>query len=248
MKDHEEESNHKTYQGVDLIYFYRGLTFLQNHFSEYIESVLSCMRSRLKPHENPEDNDVLNHTLKIIATHGWEKTEDASFGYESIELLISRFSTPLQEAGVNIALIQEEWDDMVSYAKQYVNLVQNSYKEVWWKLYNCADTFKWSNILCLVELVFVLPLSNGHVERCSSQLKFTKSDRISCLKQDRLDNLLRIMIERPPLDKWNSDKAIHLWWQQDKTRRVNRSETSQPSMYMYFKSSCCHWRRVFMVP
>ena len=171
MKDHEEESNHKTYQGVDLIYFDRGLTFLQNHFSEYIESVLSCMRSRLKPHENPEDNDVLNHTLKIIATHGWEKTEDASFGYESIELLISRFSTPLQEAGVNIALIQEEWDDMVSYAKQYVNLVQNSYKEVWWKLQNCADTFKWSNILSLVELVFVLPLSNGHVERCSSQLK-----------------------------------------------------------------------------
>ena len=100
---------------------------------------------------------------------------------------------------------------------------------VWWKLYNCADTFKWSNILSLEELVFVIPLSNSHVERCSSQLKFTKSDRISCLKQDRLDNLLRIMIERPPLDKWNSDKAIHLWWQQDKTCQVNRSETSQPS-------------------
>ena len=62
--------------------------------------------------ENPEDIDVLNHTLKIIATHGWEKTEDTSFGYETIELLISRFSTLLQEAGVNIALIQEEWDDI----------------------------------------------------------------------------------------------------------------------------------------
>ena len=136
---------------------------------------------------------------------------------------------------------------MVSYAKQYVNLIQNSYKKVWWKLYNCTDTFKWNNIQSLVELVFVLPLSNGHVERCSSQLKFTKSDRISCLKQDRLDNLLRIMIERPPLDKWNSDKAIHLWWG-DKTCQVNRSETSQPSIYMYIKSSCCHWRRVFMVP
>ena len=106
------------------------------------------MRSRLKPRENPEDIDVLNHTLKVIATHKWEKTEDASFGYESMELLISRFSTPVQEAGVNIALIQEKWD-MLSYAKQYVNLIQNSYKEVWWKLYNCADTFKWSNILSL---------------------------------------------------------------------------------------------------
>ena len=152
VKNQEEESNHKTYQGVHLIYFDRGLIFLQNRFSEYIESVLSCMRSRLKPPENPEDNDVLNHTLKIIATHGWEKTE-------------------------------------VSYAKQYVN---NSYKEVWWKLYNCADTFKWSNIVTLVELVFAIPLSNGHVECCFSPLKFTKYDRILCLKQDRLDNLLRI--------------------------------------------------------
>ena len=66
VKDHEEESNHKTYQGVDLTYFDRGLTFLQNHFSKYIESVLSCMHSRLKPHENPQDKDVLNHTLKLL--------------------------------------------------------------------------------------------------------------------------------------------------------------------------------------
>ena len=36
------------------------------------------------------------------------------------------------------------------------------------------------------------------------------------------------MIEGPPLDQWNSDKAIHLRWG-DKTRRVNRSETSRPS-------------------
>ena len=192
VKDHEAESDHKTSQGVYLTYFDRRLPLSQNHFSEYTESVLSCMRSHLKPHENPEDNDVLNHTLKIIATHGWEKTEDALFDYESIEVLISRFSTPIQEAGVNIALIQEEWDDMVLYAKQFVNSVQNSYKEVWWKLYNCADTFKWSNILSLVELVFAIPLSNGHVERCFSQLKFTKFARLSCLKQDRQDNFLRI--------------------------------------------------------
>ena len=139
------------------------------------------MHSRLKPHENPEDTAVLNHALKIIATHGWEKMEDASFGYESIEHLISRFSTPLQEAGINIALIQE---DIISYAKQYINVVQNSYKEVWWKLYDCTDTPKWSNFLSLVELIFAIPLSNVHVECCFSQLKLTKSDRRSCLKQD----------------------------------------------------------------
>ena len=68
---------------------------------------------------------VVNHALKIIATHEWEKTEDASFGYESIEYLISRFSTPLQETSIDIALIQEERDDIILYAKQYINVVQN---------------------------------------------------------------------------------------------------------------------------
>lgn len=29
MKDHEEESDHKTYQGVDLTYFDSGLTFFK---------------------------------------------------------------------------------------------------------------------------------------------------------------------------------------------------------------------------
>lgn len=190
----------KTYQGVDLIYFDGGLTYLQNHCSEYIESVLTCFRARIKPQGNP-DIDLLNHVVKILATHGWEKTADASFAYESIELIATRFSTPLQEADVNIALLCEEWDDILLYAKQYINLVQNSYKGVWWKLYNCPDSPKWNNILSLVELLFTIPLSNGHLERCFSQLKITKSDRRICLKEDRLDSLLCIRIEGPCIEE-----------------------------------------------
>ena len=33
------------------------------------------------------------------------------------------------------------------------------------------DASKWKNILTLVELIFVFPLSNGCIERCISQLK-----------------------------------------------------------------------------
>ena len=77
----KEESDRKTYQGTDLTYFDSGLTFLKDHSPEF---VLSCMCS---PRESSEDTVVLNHALKIIATHGWEKTEDASFGYESIQYL-----------------------------------------------------------------------------------------------------------------------------------------------------------------
>lgn len=156
-----EQEGSKTHQSVDLAHYDQGLTFLQQHYSEYIDSVLTCMHNHLKAQQSSEDVDLLNFVVKK----------------QAIELLVTRFSTPLQQANVNIAPTQEEWDDIVSYTKQYINLVTNSYKEVWWKLFNCPDTINWKNILSLVELIFSIPLSNGHLERCFSQLKITKSNR-----------------------------------------------------------------------
>ena len=126
---------------------------------------------------------------------------------------------------MNTASVCDEWDDIVQYAKKYIDLVRKSYAHVWWKLYNCPDTSKWPNILGLVKLLFTIPLSNGHLEQCFSQLKVNKCDRRSCLKEDHLDNLLRIKIEGPPLKEWESEQAVKLLWEA-KMRRVNRSETS----------------------
>ena len=116
---------------------------------------------------------------------------------------------------------------MVYYAKQYINLVQNPYRVVWWKLFNSPDAIKWENILALVELTFTIPLSNGHVKRCFSQLKLTKTDRRTSLGEDRLDHLLRIRLEGPPLQVWDATTAVGLWWT-DKTRRLNSSAHSAP--------------------
>jgi len=42
------------------------------------------------------------------------------------------------------------------------------------------------NIPALVELLFSIPVANGHVERNFSILKLIKSDRRSCLSEDLL--------------------------------------------------------------
>ena len=118
---------------------------------------------------------------------------------------------PLQEAKVNCALLQQEWEDMVYYAKEYINLVQDPYRVVWWKLFNSPDAKKWTNILTLVELTFCIPFSNGHVERCFSQLKLTKTNRRVSLGEDRLDQILCVVIEGPPLERWDPTKAVGLW-------------------------------------
>ena len=61
-------------------------------------------------------------------------------------------------------------------------------------------------------------MSNGHVERVFSTLKLIKSDYRNCLSEEYLDDVVRIMVEGPPLSQWDSSGAIQLWWK-DKQRR-----------------------------
>ena len=135
-------------------------------------SIQACLKDRVKA----QNTDLLTYALTILAPKGWEKTEDASFGYEALDSLSTRFKVPLEKAEVDCSLLQEEWDDMVDYARRYLNLVQEEYQVVWWKLFNAVDAKKWSNILSLVELLFCLPMANGRVERIFSQLKLIKTE------------------------------------------------------------------------
>ena len=123
-------------------------------------------------------------------------------------MVCQRFKTPLESASTDLAKVQEEWDDMVSYAKQYLNLVQEDYKVIWWTLFNAVVAKDWSNILAIVELLFCLPLSNGRLERLFSQLKLIKSQKRTCLQEGTLENLLRIHVEGPP----GTERAQALQW------------------------------------
>ena len=159
---------------------------------------------------------------------GWERSEDASFGYKALDTLAVRFQIPLEKAQVDCSQLQEEWNDIVDYAKRYLNIVQEDYTIIWWKLFNSVDSKNWMNILSLVELLFCLPMSNGRIKRLFSQLKLIKSDRHSCICEDRIDQLMRISVEGPPLSQWDSTGAVDLWWK-DKIRRVPKNDYHKTS-------------------
>ena len=146
-----------SYQGAQLTNFDNCTTSLKKKTKDQcVEAIEACLKDRLK---------VLTHALIILAPMGWERKDDASFGYSAIDAISTRFRTPLEHAKVNCSVLQQEWDDIVDYAKRYLNLVQEDYSLLWWKLFNAIDAKKWSNILALVEL---LPMSNGKVERMFS--------------------------------------------------------------------------------
>ena len=76
-------------------------------------------------------------------------------------------------------------------------------------------------MLAIIELLFCLPMANGRLERVFSQLKLIKNDRRTCLKEDTLDQLVRINVEGPPLSNWDASGAFELWMKV-KVRRVNQ--------------------------
>ena len=142
--------------------------------------------------------------------------------------MCQRFSTPLESSSIDISLVQGEWDDMVEYGRQYINLVQDDYKVVWWKLFNCVDAGKWSNVLAIVELLFCIPVANGHLERVFSQLKLIKTNRRTSIKEDTLDQSVCINVEGPPLSDWDPACAMQLWCR-ERTRRINRNDSPSTS-------------------
>ena len=89
----------KTYQGARVVRFDETFIFFKSKYKCYIDSVLACLNARLK--DSSADTTTLTHALKVLATHGWQKTEDASFASEVVQALSERFAVPLQEANAN---------------------------------------------------------------------------------------------------------------------------------------------------
>lgn len=130
---------------------------------------------------------------------------------------------------MDTSAVKGEWDDMVEYGREYINLLQDDYTVVWWKLFNCVDANKWSNVLAIVELLFCVPVANGHLERVFSQLKLIKTNRRNSIKEDTLHHLVRINVEGPSLSDWDPTDAMQLWWR-DKARRMNQHDSASSSV------------------
>ena len=173
------------------------MTYLKSHKDEYVEALETCLRNRIQS----QDTELLTHAITILATNGWERSESTSFGYAALNAICERFQIPLENASVDYSAIQDEWDDMVDYGRKYLNLVQEDLKVIWWKFFNTVDAKQWSNVLAVIELLFCLPMSNGRLERVFSQLKLIKVNRRTCLREDTLDQLIRVNVEGPSLSE-----------------------------------------------
>ena len=183
------------------------------------------------------DTKLLQSLLVFLETQTWMKRaqasstdsllmddegdEDCSLAEvkEAVEHISSHFGLPLEVKGVSFVALQDEVEEVVDYARTYLNLSQAGYRNVWYSLCTCPDSRKWPNALILCELAFSLPFSNGRVEQIFSSMKILKTSRRTNMQGDTLNDLLEIYVEGPPLSSFCPDEAIELWWHDCTTSR-----------------------------
>ena len=75
----------------------------------------------------------------------------------------------------------------------------------------CSD---YKNILHLVHILLVLPVSSAVCERGFSSQKRIKSDARASLHTDTVEDLIRISVEGPSLEDFDARESVANWFSQ----------------------------------
>lgn len=204
----------------------RAVESIEKVKDDLVERVKNAIEQRLE--EDPEDERGVMAAL--LNTSGWVKAKDDVVIFDQdVERLYKRYRIPLERACFSgtVGELLDQWHNILEYALAYLSPERVDYRVVWHQLFNCSRSKEWSAILILIELLFVLPVSNAKVEAFFSLMKRVKTDTRASLKEHRLNSLLRIVTEGPPTNKFIPTTAIDLWMKGACTaRRPNQSYRS----------------------
>ena len=230
----------KLYQGA-VLHNYNTTTL--KHCSDQAIADTKQFNDKLRERLEWSDVRMLRTIVLFLNTQSWQYTalgSDTEMGDNAeikiaVEYISSHFREPLKAKGVNLSGIQDEIEEIVRYARKYLNLVKEGYQKIWYKLHIAPDVGKWRNILLISELLFSLPFSNGRIESMFSMLKVIKTDRRTSLDTPTLSDLLEIKMEGPTVDKFSAEHSVSLWWEDSKTGR----RTKQRPRKQYQHSASC---------
>ena len=198
----ENEFGEKVYQGFLLKFLTEEIT---NIAEKKKESELGLISDVIEERLKDNDSYYLNLIAQILNCKSWDRTkskndnaenddedneneyeEDIELADEAISVLMTHFELPLKNAGVSVSQsgMLEEWHDLLEYAKKYLPPKSKPIMKTRREIFDSERNF--DNILKLVELCFVIPVSNAVVERFFSRMKRMKSAKRGSFSNKRL--------------------------------------------------------------
>ena len=186
----------------------------QPRHTEIVKGMAQCFHDRF---DNVIEGAVYSSLLKILDTEHFPTSSEelSNYGDHDIQIITSHFEKLLTANECNLDAILYEWTavkDLISTT----GLKSLSHSSVWQKLFLSSNKQDLTNILHLVTLLCVIPISNAILERMFSAMSRVHTDWRNGLGEKRVENLLRVMQEGPEeislfdptfaIQKWNAKR------------------------------------------
>uniref|UniRef100_A0A8C6SCA7 HAT C-terminal dimerisation domain-containing protein n=1 Tax=Neogobius melanostomus TaxID=47308 RepID=A0A8C6SCA7_9GOBI len=160
------------------------------------------------------------HCFKVFNHHAWpeEMGELIDYGTAEVNYLLEFFHVVLERNGCDPTLAKEEFKALKTLV--LLSFKDKSYCGLWQVLLTnepyCSD---FENILHLVRIMLVLPVSSAQCERGFSAQRRIKSDVRSSLHPTTVEDLIRISVEGPSVEAYDASAAIKKWLEDGQRER-----------------------------
>ncbi len=178
-------------------------------------------------------NKVVVAARELLDIRSWptDKEQLAVFGEDSLNTLILHFNHVMVHSGIEISMAVQELSDLKVIASRLFNSLSHDEKSslallnLWQRVFLESEE-NLQNILKVVSICLILPLSTAVCERGFSTMNRVKTDWRSCLKSETLEKLMRISIDGVPLESFDPLRSIQEWWVDGtRSRRPNVSDS-----------------------
>lgn len=181
---------------------------LKERFSNLLDATSADNRSKEKSTASTIIRDML-----VFNVDAWPHDVESlvDFGSEEVSHLVTWFGPALEKAGCNVEAVPRQWVSLKMMVNtQFRDL---SYSNLWSTMLT-KDPYKseYQDVLHLVELLLVLPISSAQCERAFSTQNRIKSAKRSCLETETTEALIRISSEGPPVTEFEPSHAVDLWF------------------------------------
>ena len=247
-----EQEDSKSYQGVDLTNFNSSTV---SQCSALVLADLHMLDGKLKDWLTWPDTKLLDAILSFLDTRCWatvtvntSSTNATTGGLDNgmakskqdydkrvteikaaVAYIVAIFRDPLEAKGADLCSINDELEEMFSFCTNYVDVLAEDYKKIWYKLFSAHDAQKWRNVLLISELLFSLPFANSKVGQALSALQLIIAERQS-ISSTTLDDLMEINVEGVPTECYTADPAVQQWLASCTQNSVEESSDSQNSV------------------
>jgi hypothetical protein len=119
--------------------------------------------------------------------------------------------------------LKQEWNSVKIFLQHYKNNNKEAdFIQMWKHILDTNEDFFFNNpnIILVVRIAFLIPLSNAHVERIFSQTKLIKNNLRNKMHLNTLDDHLMILLNGPEIKNFDFLKALE-HWESKKKRNIN---------------------------